>query len=250
MVLNAPNRQTIRSMAIACLLLSGLFAFFAFELHQLISFENLATERQRLGDWVTDNPILAPLVMMGIYALAVLFSLPIAVVLTPGIGFLLGTAQGALVVLFGATIGASALFMLARSAFGERWRGKVQSTLAKLDNGFEDNAFQYLLILRLMPVIPFFVLNILPAFAGVSLRTYVAATFIGIIPGTIVYSSIGAGLDKIFARGETPSLAVFTDSAVILPLVCLAVLATLPLAYKKWRQHQDRVAARTIASHT
>ncbi len=222
-----------RPVFILAFLVAGLGAFFAFDLHRFASFETLAAERANLAAWTDAHPVSAPLAMMALYALVVLFSLPIAAFLTPAIGFLLGTAIGAMVVVIGATIGATALFLLARTAFGSRWRQSVQNALARFDSGFRENAFQYLLVLRLMPVVPFFVMNILPAFAGVSLRNYVAATFLGIIPGSIVYSSIGAGLDAVFARGEVPTLALFSDPAIILPLAGLAFLAALPVAYRR-----------------
>ncbi len=238
-----------KPFAIAAFLIAGLAAFFALDLHQYASFKVLAAERNNLAAWVDANPIAAPAALMALYAVVVLFSLPVAAFLTPAIGFLLGTAMGAGVVVIGATVGATALFLLARSGFGERWREKVRGWLHRFDKGFQENAFQYLLILRLMPVVPFFILNILPAFAGVPLRSYVAATFLGIIPGSIVYSSIGAGLDAVFARGEVPTLAIFSDPAVILPLAGLAVLAALPMIYRRWRNSQrrsDAQAAPTI----
>lgn len=216
-------------------LMAGLAVFFSTGLNEYASFETLAAERGNLAAWVQAHPVSAPLAMGALYALVVLFSLPIAAFLTPAIGFLLGTVMATVVVVTGATVGATALFLLARTAFGERWRQSVQKTLSRFDSGFRDNAFQYLLVLRLMPVVPFFILNILPAFAGVSLRSYVAATFLGIIPGCIVYSSIGAGLDAVFARGEVPTLAIFSDPAVILPLAGLAILAALPVAYRRWK---------------
>ena len=237
-----------RPVLILAFLAAGLGAFFAFDLQRFASFEMLATERANLAAWVQVHPVAAPVALTGLYALVVLFSLPIASVLTLAIGFLLGTALGAVIVVIGATVGATLLFMLARTAFGERWRQSVQKTLSRFDNGFRDNAFQYLLILRLMPVVPFFILNILPAFAGVSVRSYVAATFLGIIPGSIVYSSIGAGLDAVFARGEVPTLAIFSEPAVILPLAGLAILAALPVAYRRWKDHQASARAQAAPS--
>ena len=234
------NWRKAKPFAIAAFLAAGLGLFFAFDLHLYASFEVLAAERANLAAWVDANPVAAPAALMALYAMVVLFSLPVAAFLTPAIGFLLGTALGAAVVVVGATTGATALFLLARSGFGERWRDKVSGWLRRFDSGFQENAFQYLLILRLMPVVPFFVLNILPAFAGVPLRSYVAATFLGIIPGSIVYASIGAGLDAVFARGEVPTLAIFSDPAVILPLAGLAVLAALPMVYRRWKNSQRR----------
>lgn len=218
--------------------------FFLFDLNHLISFETLAQERERLHAWVGDYPVLAPVVMALVYAAITMLSLPAGAVMTLGVGFLLGTVVGSIVVAIGATVGATGLFLLARSAFGERWRPKVERTLKRMDDGFDDNAFQYLLILRLIPLMPFWLVNMVPAFAGVSLRTYVAATFIGILPGTIVYCSVGAGLGAVFARGEMPDASILTDPAIILPLAGLALLATLPVIYRKWRGSQAGKPAR------
>ena len=241
--------QRAKPWAIIAALAAAFGLFFAYDLHQLISFETLAAERERLLGWVAENPVLAPLAMVALYALTTLLSLPIAAVMTLGIGFLLGTALAAVVVAIGATLGATGLFLLARSAFGERWRGPVERVLSKLDNGFQENAFQYLLVLRLMPVMPFWLLNIVPAFAGVSLRAYVGATFFGILPGTIVFCSVGAGFSAIFARGEVPGLDVLSNPALILPLAGLAILAAIPLAYRRWRGHQARRAAAAAPTH-
>jgi len=209
--------------------------FFAFDLHRVLSFERLAAERDRLNGLVTAYPLLATAGLTLLYAAVTLLSLPVAAVLTLAIGFLLGTIWAGAVVAVGATLGATGLFLLARSAFGERWRQPVERVLTRLDSGFRDNAFQYLLVLRLMPVMPFWLLNIVPAFAGISVRQYVLATFFGILPGTIVYCSVGAGLDAVFARGEVPGLEILRDPALILPLAGLALLAALPLVYKKLR---------------
>ncbi len=231
--------RTAKTLTIVVFLAAGLGAFFFFDLDRYASFEMLAAERANLAAWVDAHPVSAPLMLAGIYALVVLFSLPVAAFMTPVIGFLLGTVLGSIVAVVGATAGATALFLLARTAFGERWRGSVEKALRRFDHGFKENAFQYLLILRLIPVVPFFLLNILPAFAGVSLRSYVAATAIGVIPGAIVYASIGAGLDAVFARGEVPTWAIFRDPAVILPLGGLAVLATLPMIYRRWKNSKS-----------
>jgi len=209
--------------------------FFAFDLHQVLTFERLAAERDWLKGLVNGYPVLATVSLMLLYAVAILLSLPIGSLLTLSIGFLLGTVWASAVVAIGATAGATGLFLVARSTFGERWRPSVEGALQRLDAGFREDAFQYLLVLRLIPVIPFWLLNIVPAFAGISLRQYVVATFIGILPGTIVYCSVGAGLDAVFARGEVPGLGILRDPALILPLAGLALLAALPLVYRKVR---------------
>lgn len=237
-----------RTWIILGLLVGALGLFFAFGLNELISFETLAAERDRLHNLVDAYPVLSALALTALYAAATLLSLPIATVLTLGTGFLLGTALASAVVAVGATAGATGLFLLARSAAGERWRKPVERALARLDDGFQDNAFQYLLVLRLMPIMPFWLLNIVPAFAGVTLRQYVSATFLGILPGVVVFCSVGAGLDAVFARGEVPGVAVLGDPALILPLAGLAVLAALPLAYRRWRAYQEASLAHSANS--
>ncbi len=234
------RRKSLLRRARPWLILGALAAafamFFAFDLHQVLTFERLAAERERLSGWVNTYPLLATAGLGLIYATATLLSLPVGAMLTLTIGFLLGTVWASAVVAVGATAGATGLFLLARSTFGERWRGPVDRVLHRLDTGFRDNAFQYLLILRLIPVMPFWLLNIVPAFVGISLRQYVIATFFGILPGTLVYCSVGAGLGSVFARGEVPGLEVLRDPALMLPLAGLALLATLPLIYKKIRR--------------
>lgn len=209
--------------------------FFAFDLHHVLTFERLAAEHERLKAWVSAYPLAATGGLALLYAVVTLLSLPVGAVLTLATGFLLGTAWASAVVAVGATAGATGLFLLARSAFGERWRGPVERTLTRLDSGFRDNAVQYLFVLRLIPVVPFWLLNIVPAFVGIGLRPYVLATFFGILPGTVVYCSVGAGLGSVFARGQVPGVEILQDPALILPLVGLALLAALPLAYKKLR---------------
>lgn len=235
---------------IVSMLAAALGLFFLFDLHQVLTFERLAAERERLSALVSGYPVLATVTLILLYALSTLLSLPVGTVLTVSTGFLLGTVWGSMVVAVGATAGATGLFLLARSAFGERWRGPVERAMKRLDSGFQENAFQYLLVLRLIPAIPFWLLNIVPAFAGISLRHYVSATFLGILPGVVVYSSVGAGLDAVFARGEVPGLGMLRDPALILPLVGLALLAALPLVYRRFRGGGSGPASGTSTSTT
>lgn len=237
--MSSESRKSLADRAKPWLILGALATafglFFAFDLHQVFTFERLAAERDRLRALVNAYPVLVTVGLMLLYAVAILLSVPIGAVLTVSIGFLLGTVWASAVVAVGATVGATGLFLLARTALGERWRPSVERVLKRLDAGFREDAFQYLLVLRLIPVVPFWLLNIVPAFAGISLRQYVVATFFGILPGTIVFCSVGAGLDAVFARGEVPGLGMLRDPALILPLVGLALLAAMPLVYRKVR---------------
>ncbi|ETW93201.1 MAG: membrane protein [Candidatus Entotheonella factor] len=216
-------------------LVAGLVVFFALGLHRYISFEVLRDNREALLNWVQQNGLLAALVYMGIYAVAVAFSLPGGLVLSITGGFLFGTLLGSLYIVVGATVGATALFIIAKSALGDFLRAKAGPWLQKMEEGFRENALSYLLVLRLVPLFPFFVVNLVPAFLGVPLTTYVIGTFFGIIPGVFVFASVGAGLGSIFDKGETFSAAGILTPQIMIALIGLAVLALIPVVYKKMK---------------
>ena len=215
------------------LLAAAFVAFFAAGGGQYISLEALAENRTALADWKAANPIIAGAAYLLIYTVATAASLPIGTVLTLAGGFVFGTLVGGSLAAIGATIGATLLFLAARNAFADFFRDRVGEALGKMRKGFEENAFFYILALRLAPVFPFFVVNVAPALAGASLRSFVAATAIGIIPGTFVYASVGAGLGAVFAKGGTPDLGAIFEWKVISPLVLLALLSLAPILYKK-----------------
>lgn len=214
-------------------LVAGLIAFFAFDLQSFISFEKLRDNREVLISWVQQNGLLAALVYMAIYAIAVAFSLPGGLVLSITGGFLFGVVWGSLYIVIGATVGATALFIIAKSAVGDFLRAKAGPWLQKMEAGFRENALSYLLVLRLVPLFPFFVVNLVPAFLGVPLSTYVIGTFFGIIPGVIVFAQVGVGLGSIFDRGETFSAAGILTPQILFALIGLAILALIPVVYKK-----------------
>lgn len=216
-------------------LVAGLVAFFALGLHRYISFEVLRDNREALLNWVQQNGLLAALVYMAIYAVAVAFSLPGGLVLSITGGFLFGTIFGSLYIVIGATVGATALFIIAKSALGDFLRAKAGPWLQKMEEGFRENALSYLLVLRLVPLFPFFVVNLVPAFLGVPLTTYVIGTFFGIIPGVFVFASVGAGLGSIFDKGESFSAAGILTPQIMIALIGLAVLALIPVVYKKMK---------------
>ena len=140
---------------------------------------------------------------------------------------------GLLYVVVGATIGATLLFLAAKTALGDALRARAGGFVKKMEDGFRKNAFNYLLFLRLVPAFPFWLVNLVPAFLGVTLRTYVVATFIGIIPGAIVYTSVGNGLGAVFDAGESPDFGIIFRPEILLPIVGLAVLALVPVLYQK-----------------
>jgi len=218
------------------ILLAGLGLFFVFGLQDYISFQTLKENREFLVKFVAEQKMLAILVYMLVYVIAIAFSLPGGLLLTVVGGFLFGAITGTIVVVIAATIGASLLFMATRSALGDFLRAKAGPWLVKLQDGFTENAFNYLLVLRLVPLFPFFIVNIVPAFLGMSLRTYVVGTLIGIIPGTAVFATFGAGIGSILDQGDDVSLAGVLTPQMIAGLVGLAGLALTPVIYKRIRR--------------
>jgi len=233
----ATERSTDRSGAGRFLPLAvlaiGLAVFFALGLHHYLSFGALAENHDVLIDLVESHPAAAPLAFIGVYALAVAFSIPGAAVLTIAGGFLFGTLAGGIYVVIGATLGAVGVFLAARTAFGEGLRKRAGPWIGRLESGFQENALSYLLVLRLVPLFPFWLVNLVPAFLGVPLATYVIGTFLGIIPGSFVYASVGNGLGAVFDSGGTPDLTIIFEPEILLPIVGLSLLALIPVIYKK-----------------
>jgi uncharacterized membrane protein YdjX (TVP38/TMEM64 family) len=219
---------------------AGLTAFFAFGLNEYLTFDTLRQNRVWLLQQVEESALLAALAYIGLYIAVVAFSLPGGAVMTIAGGFLFGQWLGTVYVIFAATIGATVLFVAARTALGDALRAKAGPFLKKMEAGFQENALSYLLVLRLIPVFPFFIVNLVPAFLGVSLRVFVIATFVGIIPGSFVYATVGAGLGSIFDAGGTFSAANILTPEILTALIGLAILALLPIAYKKFKAKRGR----------
>ena len=220
-------------VAIIVIFLAAIAAFFGFGLHKYLTFEQLRLHRGALMAYVATMPVKAILLFVLAYAVATALSLPGGIILTLTGGFLFGIWEGTVAVIIGATLGASMLFLAARSLFADALRTKAGPWLVKMEAGFKNDALSYLLVLRLIPGFPFFVVNLVPAFLGVPLRTFVIATFFGIIPGTFVFASIGAGLGSIFDSMQEFSLKGALTPQVITALVGLAVLSLIPVAYKR-----------------
>lgn len=217
------------------ILVAGFVLFFATGLDQYFTFEALREHRSWLLDQVQNNTLITSLTFMAIYIVAVAFSLPGGAVLTIVGGFLFGLAFGTVFVVISATLGATALFLVAKTTVGDAMKARMGPWLQKMEQGFQENAFNYLLAMRLIPIFPFFVVNLVPAFLGVRLKTYFFATLFGIIPGSVVYIQVGAGLGSIFDSGEEFTAAGILTPDVILALVGLAILSLLPILYKKFK---------------
>jgi uncharacterized membrane protein YdjX (TVP38/TMEM64 family) len=221
-----------RFLPLAILLLA-IVVVLASGLAEYLSFEQLKQNRSQLLDFVDRHAVLAPLLFMAIYAAVIALSIPGGAVLTVAGGFLFGIGLATLYVVVAATAGASLVFLAAKTALGDSLRAKAGPWMRRMEAGFRENALNYLLFLRLIPAFPFWLVNLVPAFLGVPFPTYVVGTFLGIIPGTLVYASVGNGLGVVFEAGQSPDLGIIFRPAILLPIVGLAVLAILPVAYRK-----------------
>ncbi|MEQ9642412.1 MAG: TVP38/TMEM64 family protein [Alphaproteobacteria bacterium] len=232
----APRRGLARRLLPLAAIATAMAAAFALDLHHYLTFEALREHRAELMALVSQNMVLAGLGFMAIYAIATALSLPGGAILSVAGGFLFGSLLGTGYIVVGATVGATAIFLAARTVLGDSLRNKAGKWLKKMEDGFRENAFNYLLVLRLVPLFPFFVVNLVPAFLGVGLRSYVTATFVGIIPGAFVFASVGTGLGSVFDAMEEFSPAAALTPEVIVALVGLSALSLIPVAYKKLKR--------------
>lgn len=200
-----------------------------------LSVAALRDNRAALRAFVADNALLAGLAYLVAYAAVVAVSLPGSAVFTIAGGFLFGLAAGTALAVVGATAGAALVFLTARTGLGEPLRARAGPAVRRMEKGFRDNALGYLLFLRLVPVFPFWLVNLVSAVLGVGLGTYLLGTFLGIIPGALVYASVGNGLDAAFAAGRAPDLGIIFRPEILLPILGLAVLALLPGIVRKLR---------------
>lgn len=218
------------------LLVLGALAALVFStgLHRYVSLDVLSEHYMHLRHWAAEHRWSAPLVFGLIYALAVALSIPGATIMTLAAGLMFGLLLGSAVVVLAATAGATAIFLAARASFGDFLRRRAQGRVARFSEGFRDDALSYLLVLRLVPLFPFWLVNLVPAFFDVPLRTYVTATALGILPASVVYVSVGDGLGTVLESGDRPDLKMIFEPHVFGPLIGLALLALLPLIYKRY----------------
>ena len=226
---------TLGRLVPIAVLAAGLVAYFAFDLGHYLSLEALSEHRGHLMRWVEHSGTTAALAYIAIYTVVIAFSLPGGALMTITSGFLFGPLLGAALTVVGATAGATALFLAARYAFADYLHAKAGPSLHRMEEGFKENALNYLLVLRLIPLFPFWLVNLVPALLGVRLSTYVLGTFVGIIPGTVVFALVGDGLGALLDKGEALDFWIIMEPRFIAPIIGLAVLALLPVLYKKMK---------------
>ncbi|NCO86476.1 MAG: TVP38/TMEM64 family protein [Rhodobacterales bacterium] len=207
-------------------------------LRDYLSFEALRDNREALLAFRDANYPLTVGLFVGTYLLIVAFSLPGATIATLTGGFLFATFPGVLYNVTGATLGAIGIFLAARWGLGNMLAARMDQSggaVSRIRAGIEENQWSMLFLIRLVPAVPFFVANLVPALVGVPLSRFAISTFLGIMPGALVYTSVGAGLGEVFARGETPNLGIIFTPQILLPILGLCLLAALPIAIKALR---------------
>jgi uncharacterized membrane protein YdjX (TVP38/TMEM64 family) len=207
----------------------------AFGLFRYASLDTLAEHRGALARVVADRPVSTALLYLAAYTAAVAVSVPAGPVLTMAGGLLFGRWLGAGLALPAATAGACVLFLVVRSSLAPAVARRAGPLMERLRPGLERDGFWYLLSLRLLPLVPYPVGSVAPALVGMPFPPFAAATALGILPGTVLFASMGAGLDEVFARGERPDASVVFSLPVLLPLLCLATLSLAAMWLRRRR---------------
>ncbi|MFQ5598508.1 MAG: TVP38/TMEM64 family protein [Nitrospiria bacterium] len=223
----AKKRSLKGKMLLIGVLGLGVALFFVFDLGKYVTLDALKNNKEALQNLAKEHYGLAALLFMLVYCTQTALSLPGATVLTLAGGFLFGTWMGGLFVNIGATSGAALAFLAARYLFRDAVENKFGKKLEDIQKGFADNAFHYLLTLRLIPLFPFFVVNLASGLTRIRLSTYVVATSVGIVPGSLVFSNAGKQLGAIDSVGDIASPGVLGAFAL------LGLLVWVPIVYNK-----------------
>lgn len=230
----APLWRVLPLLLILTVALTG-----AYFLRDVLSFDALREHRLALLAYRDAHYVGTVLIFIAVYAAIVSFSLPGATVTTLTGGFLFGLFPGVLFNMIGATLGACGIFLAARWGLGERLAARMDAASGRIHRikaGLDENQWSMLFLIRLLPVVPFFVANLLPALLNVPLWRFAVSTFLGIIPGALIYTSVGSGLGAVFAAGGTPDLMVIFQPQILLPILALSALVLLPVALKALRK--------------
>jgi uncharacterized membrane protein YdjX (TVP38/TMEM64 family) len=201
-----------------------------------LSLHTLRTRREALEAAVHAHPAMALGAYVGLYVLMVALSVPAALVLTLTGGLLFGAWLGGIAAAVSCTLGSAIIFLICRTAIGDSLRRRAGSTVARIEEGVRRDAFAYVVTLRLIPVMPFWLANLALGFVDIPLGVFVGASFLGILPVSVIYAGLGANLNLLFARHERPDLHLVMRPEVLAPLVGLAVLALLPILLRRFRR--------------
>jgi uncharacterized membrane protein YdjX (TVP38/TMEM64 family) len=233
------DRRRVALISLIALSPIVVMGIMALDPGHMLSLAQLQARRHQLQDAVREHPAISLLIYMGAYLLVTGFSLPGALVMTLTGGFLFGMWEGAAAAVCGATAGCTAMFLAARSAWGEALRARAVRAgglVQRIEAGASRNAFSYILMLRLIPGVPIWLVNVTAGLLRMRLVAYLTATVVGIAPSTIVYAAIGSDFGRMFERGQRPDPALLLQPQWLATLAGLAALALIPGAWRVWRQ--------------
>lgn len=228
------NRTSKRFLTITIIFLSAVLGTYLVQ--DQLSFDTLRTHRTQLLEFKQSNTILFSIGFVISYAAIVAFSLPGSTVASITGGFLFGLSFGVFLNVLAATAGATALFIIVRWGIGDfmlGWLDKLEGRSEIIIQRLRSNELSVLLSLRLIPVVPFFILNLLAASVGMKLRNFIVGTVFGMLPAAVVFTWIGVGLGEVFDRGSDPDLSLIWTPNVLLPMLALGVLSLLPVFLHK-----------------
>ncbi|WP_380056624.1 TVP38/TMEM64 family protein [Falsihalocynthiibacter sp. SS001] len=233
----AKSNRYVRLVPLIVILVVSLLG--AFLLRDQLSFEALRDNRDTLIEFRDSHYLATMLGFMLIYTVIVTFSLPGAAIASITGGFLFTMFPGVVLNIVAATTGATLIFLAARWGIGASISERMENSaglLKKVKAGIDDNQWSFLLMVRLVPVFPFFLVNLALSTVGVPLNRFAITTFLGIIPGSVVYTSVGAGVGEVLERGESPNLGIIFEPHILFPILGLAVLAALPMIAKSFKK--------------
>lgn len=224
-------------IALVVLFVGVVVAFFALGGQDYLSLEAIQANRDRLLAYTESRYAASLAIAFAVYVAATAFSLPGGLMLSLTMGFLFGRWVGTVLVVLAATLGATIVFLAARYVLADAAQRRLGALGEKINAGFTRNALSYLLFLRLVPVFPFFLVNLAPAFTSIPLRTYVLGTFLGIIPGTFVFVNLGQTLGRIDSVQGLVSVETLGAFAL------LGLFALVPAAIRLWNERKGAKAA-------
>ncbi|MBL6428308.1 MAG: TVP38/TMEM64 family protein [Maritimibacter sp.] len=235
---DALNAERIkRLIPITIIAIVALVGFVLFR--DRLTYDALAENRADLIAFRDDNYLLAVLVFIAAYTAIVGFSLPGATIATLTGGFLFGLFPGVFYNVAAASMGALIIFSAAKLGLGERLAARMEASpgrIARLKAAIDNSQWSVLFLMRLIPVVPFFVANVLPALVNVRTWVFAVTTVVGIIPGALIYTSVGSGLGEVFEAGGTPDLGIIFKPYILGPIIGLCALALLPLILRVFRK--------------
>jgi len=227
--------RLVRRFGPAALIAAAVIAAFASGLTRDLSLHELARRREVLEAAVHAHPWLSLAAYVGVYTAVVALSLPVALVMTLTGGLLFGAWLGGAAAAISCTVGATLIFLVCRTAAGDFIRERAGATAARIEEGLRRDAFSYIVTLRLLPIAPFWLINLALGLIDIPLGVFVSASFVGIAPVSLIIASLGAGLDSVLRRGGRIGPHVLLEPHFILPLAGLAVLSLAPIFLRRLR---------------